>query len=320
MGDASWSLTLGYSNTVNIAMRGVWRGARCMGKSKPRRWANTPGYGTRSKGSRMQIHRIPRHAPGYTILDNGHVVRKHSLSWAARGLLSYLLSLPDGAREDVRTLAAKSVEGRATVSRALRELEAAGHYVRRTLRDPVNGQVRTVVSVHEVPVAGKAVHTVPPVPQAPAAGAPGAGAVGAGSAGSPSKELRVKEVEVPSVPPSGKSTAGMGLLLELGRREPRMALAGKPLTDQATRVEGLLAGGWSKEVLVGMLGAPLPERVTHSVGAILAARIGKVPPAPMRGNENGGPRRHECSGRRGMCGRPVGGVGQVCGACRAATS
>ncbi|MFJ6616276.1 helix-turn-helix domain-containing protein [Kitasatospora sp. NPDC091335] len=88
----------------------------------------------------MQIHRIPKHAPGYTILDSGHVVRKHALSWAARGLLSYLLSLPDGAREDVRTLAAKSVEGRTTVARALRELEAAGHYVRRTQRDPLPGR------------------------------------------------------------------------------------------------------------------------------------------------------------------------------------
>ncbi|MEU9041256.1 MULTISPECIES: helix-turn-helix domain-containing protein [unclassified Kitasatospora] len=118
----------------------------------------------------MQIHRIPKHAPGYTILDIGHVVRKHSLSWAACGILGYLLSLPDGAREDVRTLAAKSLEGRATVARALRELEAAGHYVRRTQRDPVTGQVRMDVSVHEQPVVGKAVHTVPPLPVPPAAG------------------------------------------------------------------------------------------------------------------------------------------------------
>ncbi|MFJ9839763.1 helix-turn-helix domain-containing protein, partial [Kitasatospora sp. NPDC101155] len=273
---------------------------------------------TRSKGSRMQIHRIPQHAPGYTILDNGHVVRKHSLSWVARGLLGYLLSLPDGAREDVRTLAAKSVEGRATVARALRELEVAGHYVRRTLRDPVTGQVRTVVSVHEVPVVGKAVHTVPPpLPVSPAAGAPGAGSAGAGKAGSPSKEVAVKEVEGPSVRPSEKMTAGMSLLLELGRREPRMALAGKPLSDQAARVEGLLAGGWSGEALAGILAAPLPEKVTHSVGAILAGRLAKVPLVPAQRWQGDGPRRHECPGRDGMCGRPVAFAGQVCGACPA---
>ncbi|MFD5432071.1 helix-turn-helix domain-containing protein [Kitasatospora sp. NPDC127067] len=264
----------------------------------------------------MQIHRIPRHAPGYTILDNGHVVRKHSLSWAARGLLSYLLSLPDGAREDVRTLAAKSVEGRTTVARALRELEAAGHYVRRTQRDPLTGQVRTVVSVHEVPVTGKAVHTVPPLPVPPAAGVPGPGDPVAGKAGSPSKELKSKDVEEPSVRPSEKLTAGMALLLELGRREPRMALAGKPLCDQAARVEGLLAGGWTREALTGILSAPLPETVTHSVGAVLAGRITKLPAVPAARGTTDGPRRHECPGRGGMCGRPVAGAGQVCGVCR----
>ncbi|MFD8786228.1 helix-turn-helix domain-containing protein [Kitasatospora sp. NPDC059599] len=264
----------------------------------------------------MQIHRIPKHAPGYTILDNGHVVRKHSLSWAARGLLSYLLSLPDGAREDIRTLAAKSVEGRATVSRALRELETAGHYIRRTLRDPVTGQVRTVVSVHEVPVTtGKAVHAVPPLPVSPAAGAPGPGAVGAGKAGSPSKEPKGEEMEEPSVLPSRRSTAGMALLLDLGRREPRMALAGKPLSDQAARVEGLLAGGWTREALTGILAAPLPERVTHSVGAILAGRLAKVPSVPAAPSTTDGPRRHECPGWDGMCGRPVAGAGRRCGRC-----
>ncbi|MFF4378825.1 helix-turn-helix domain-containing protein [Kitasatospora sp. NPDC001547] len=265
----------------------------------------------------MQIHRIPRHAPGYTILDNGHVVRKHSLSWAARGLLSYLLSLPDGAREDVRTLAAKSVEGRATVSRALRELEAAGHYVRRTLRDPLTGQVRTVVSVHEVPVTnGKAAHAMPPLPAPPAAGGPGPGVPGGGKVGSPSKELKSKDVEEPSVRPPEKLTAGMALLLELGRREPRMALAGKPLCDQAARVEGLLAGGWTRDALAGIIAAPLPDRVTHSVGAIVAARIAKVPMVPKPRQGGDGPRRHECPGRSGMCGRPVATAGQVCGGCR----
>ncbi|MED7953498.1 helix-turn-helix domain-containing protein [Streptomyces sp. BE303] len=293
----------------------------------------------------MQINRIPKHAPGYTILDNGHVVRKHSLSWAARGLLGYLLSLPDGAREDVRTLAAKSVEGRATVARALRELEEAGHYVRRTSRDPLSGRVRTLVSVHEVPVVGKAVHTVPPVPASPAAGPAGAGAAGAGKAGGPSPKARTtreKEAGKPSVLPSGtgrpvaappRRTEGLGLLIELGRRDPRLALAGKPLTDQAARVEGLLAGGWAPDALAGILSAPLPEKVTRSVGAILGARLLGVPPVPpvppvptvSTGLRTAGVgvavvpgqrRHHECPGRGGMCGRHVGGAGKLCAGCR----
>ncbi|WP_380284915.1 helix-turn-helix domain-containing protein [Kitasatospora purpeofusca] len=263
----------------------------------------------------MRIHRIPDHTPGYTILDNRHVVRKHALSWAARGLLVYLLSLPDGAREDVRTLAAKSVEGRATVARALRELEVAGHYVRRTVRDPVTGRVRTVVSVHEVPVADKAVHTLPPLPASPAAGAPGVG-----KAGSPSLRVRTVERKEPSVLPvmaAPRMTEGMGLLLELGRRDPALALAGKPLVDQAARVEGLLAGGWSADALLGVLSAPLPGQLTHSVAAVLGGRLTKVPPAPWGRGAVAvpRPRRHECPGRDGMCGRPVAGAGELCAGC-----
>lgn len=273
----------------------------------------------------MQVHRIPKHAPGYTILDNGHVVRKHALSWAARGLLGYLLSLPDGAREDVRTLAAKSVEGRATVAKALRELEAAGHYVRRTQRDPLTGQVRTVVSVHEVPVAGKVVHTLPPLPASPAAGCPGAGRPDAGKAGNPSVKvgkLTEKDARRPSVPPSRqpRMTEGMALLLELGRREPRMALAGRPLADQAAMVEGLLAGGWTSDELTSVLSAPLPDRITKSVGAILAARLSAVPPVPhpRPASIGAGPgaKQHECPGQDGLCGRPVPDARSLCVSCR----
>ncbi|MFJ2578648.1 hypothetical protein [Kitasatospora aureofaciens] len=132
----------------------------------------------------------------------------------------------------------------------------------------------------------------------------------------------MKEVEVPSVPPSEKLTAGIALLLELGRRDPRMALAGKPLSDQAARVEGLLAGGWSWEALTGILAAPLPERITHSVGAIVAARLAQVPPVPAARRVTDGPagtaRSHECPGRDGLCGRPVAAAGTTCAACRAA--
>ncbi|MFI8084313.1 helix-turn-helix domain-containing protein [Kitasatospora sp. NPDC086009] len=295
----------------------------------------------------MRIHRIARHTRGFTILDNGHVIRKHSLSWTARGLLAYLLSLPDASREDVRTLSAKSREGRTAIARALNELEAAGHYVRRTARDPLTGQVRTTVSVHEVPVTlGKSAHTARPLPASPAAGGPGAGGAGAGNAGSPSltvKTVSRQEVEVPSIPPAeglltedpelmepadpeelteayaafsallggtdgdsptepenepqapaqrateprqaaapARMTEGMALLLELGQREPRKALAGKVLTDQAAMVEGLLAGGWTRATLMPILAAPLPEKIRRTVGAVISARLSQIPPiAPV---------------------------------------
>ncbi|MFJ2778514.1 hypothetical protein [Kitasatospora sp. NPDC087315] len=126
------------------------------------------------------------------------------------------------------------------------------------------------------------------------------------------------------MPILSRSTEGMELLLELGRCEPRMALAGKPLADQAARVEGLLAGGWSRDALTGILSAPLPEKITRSVGAVLAARLTKVPPFPPAHRPAEAtapapvprPSKPECAGRDGMCGRYVSAVGKLCSACR----
>ncbi|MFI6444666.1 hypothetical protein [Kitasatospora sp. NPDC050543] len=292
----------------------------------------------------MRIHRI-KHARYFTVLGNG-TLRKHELSFCARGLLGYLLSLPDASREDVRTLAAKSREGRTAISNALRELESAGHYVRDTARDPLTGQVRTTVDVYEVPVMGKAQHTVPPLPVSPAAGRPGAGEAAVGKPGSPPLEVRTTAKDVgkgPSVPPSNdapepefwdepgdvdsteaaeahatfstllggtdgvvvaevpnepsaprqsppaaaprtarptRTTEGVELLLELGRREPQMALSGQPLMDQGAMVEGLLAAGWTRGALMSIVSAPLPSKIRTSVAAVLARRIALIPVNP----------------------------------------
>lgn len=76
-------------------------------------------------------------------MGNG-VPRDRRLSFTARGVLAYLLSLPDGACEDVRTLADKNPGlGHRGVSKALDALVGYGYYVRRTVRDEDSGQVRT---------------------------------------------------------------------------------------------------------------------------------------------------------------------------------
>ncbi|MER6395961.1 hypothetical protein ABT263_07835 [Kitasatospora sp. NPDC001603] len=73
---------------------------------------------------------------------------------------------------------------------------------------------------------------------------------------------------------------GMALLLELGRRDPRMALADRVLTDQSAVVNGLLAGGWPAEDLLRILSMPLSEKITRSVGAVISARLSKIPGRP----------------------------------------
>ncbi|MEU2051432.1 hypothetical protein ABZ757_39390, partial [Streptomyces albidoflavus] len=66
--------------------------------------------------------RIYRSAPkrSFTSLPNATTRDKH-LSWAAMGILSYLLGLPDGSRTSVRQLAGLRAEGRDRVAAALRQ-------------------------------------------------------------------------------------------------------------------------------------------------------------------------------------------------------
>ncbi|WP_257005179.1 hypothetical protein [Streptomyces albidoflavus] len=104
--------------------------------------------------------RIYRSAPkrSFTSLPNATTRDKH-LSWAAMGILSYLLGLPDGSRTSVRQLAGLRAEGRDRVAAALRQLEEF-RYLRRVKRQGPTGRFTTDYEVFDVPYADE--------PEAPA--------------------------------------------------------------------------------------------------------------------------------------------------------
>lgn len=74
----------------------------------------------------MRIHRN-RQTHGFTVLPNA-LLQDRRLSYTARGLLTDLLSRPDGWSEDGRSMADRSPQGRHAVAKALRELASFGYY------------------------------------------------------------------------------------------------------------------------------------------------------------------------------------------------
>ena len=91
----------------------------------------------------------------FTIVDN-EILRNHALSFKARGLLAYLLSMPDNWSCQIGHLATVGPDGRDAVRTGLRELETYGYLTRETRRRP-DGRLRTVTTVHDTPV-GNPVH------------------------------------------------------------------------------------------------------------------------------------------------------------------
>ncbi|MFD4371099.1 hypothetical protein [Streptomyces sp. NPDC058486] len=117
-------------------------------------------------------------------------------------------------------------------------------------------------------------------------------------------------------------TPGLDVLCRLGTQVPALALAGRPLTDQARHLDELLAHtSWTPETLLAALAAPFEGSVRVSAGAVVAARIRALPAtqavAPARE-----PRRTvaEEQARRILpecteCGRPPVPGTDLCAAC-----
>lgn len=95
------------------------------------------------------IVRSPRPVSQYTVLSNA-VIRDYRLSWKARGILCYLLSLPDNWQTSAEQLVRAGQDGRHAVLAGLTELEDAGYLVRIRKQKP-NGQWHTTTVVFDNP-------------------------------------------------------------------------------------------------------------------------------------------------------------------------
>jgi hypothetical protein len=97
----------------------------------------------------MNIERGPRKDRGFVIIDNA-LAQNNRLSFGARGLAEYLLSLPPGTRVDIRSLAADNPEGRDAIAGYMNELETE-RYLVRTRERGERGRFVTTTTIHEEP-------------------------------------------------------------------------------------------------------------------------------------------------------------------------
>lgn len=95
----------------------------------------------------MTIVRAPRPAHDFTILPNA-ALRDPDLSYRARGVLAYVLSMPDNWRTNAVTLARQGLEGRDAIRTAINELIVSG-YARRVKSRRDDGTFETELHFYD---------------------------------------------------------------------------------------------------------------------------------------------------------------------------
>ncbi|MEZ0070579.1 hypothetical protein ABIA32_006632, partial [Streptacidiphilus sp. MAP12-20] len=235
----------------------------------------------------MHIHRS-QHTSGFTALPN-ELLQNRRVSYTAKGLLSDLLSRPDGWREDGKNMADNSPQGRGAIRRALRELTDAGYYRVVKVRQE-DGRILSEAHVYDVPQPA-----VAPGVDFPDSGEPGVDRPGA----KPPKK-REKEPTLPAqrrpgetggstltVPQSDPATReAVAALYRVTRGEPRLRLGAAEALELAPLVATWLERVDERDLAQALL--PGLPRFVMSARGLLKDRL--IRKSPLRD-------RFRCSGR-----------------------
>ncbi|WP_326721407.1 hypothetical protein OHT59_20155 [Streptomyces sp. NBC_00243] len=259
--------------------------------------SNAPSRATAGAPTSGVIHVRTRLAADFTVIANALAQRRGSA--VTIGVAAYILSLPDGAIVSIAALCRHFTEGEILISRALRELEAAGYLERRRERGP-DGQVRTRTFFYDVP-RGRRQPTPPP--DRPARQPKSAGPTRlphkptvntkSGPSSSPAEPPKpgpgtTSETAHPSPPPplrlDNADPQAVVILASLRIVDRRLILSRREVAELAPAVAKWLARGLRPEEITGLLTAGLPEHFMSRPARVLAYRLGEAPlaapPAP----------------------------------------
>ncbi|MFJ1810002.1 MULTISPECIES: hypothetical protein [unclassified Streptomyces] len=236
------------------------------------------------------IHVRTRLTADFTVISNALAQRRGSA--VTIGVAAYIASLPDGSPVTITALCEHFSEGEILISRALRELEAAGYLERRRERTPT-GQVRTRTYFYDVPDG--APHPDGP-PEPPKHRRPRRQpAVVRG----PLRPPVQPEVEIPDPLTDVADVAdvadadprAVAVLTALRQVDPRLVLSAREAARLAPAVTRWLAAGLLPTHITDHLTATLPDQLLARPAGILAYRLKETPlplSAPARSTETPG--------------------------------
>lgn len=210
------------------------------------------------------IHVRTRLTADFTVISNDLAQRRGSA--VTIGVAAYIASVPDSTPVTITALCEHFDEGEILISRALRELEAAGYLERRRERTPT-GQVRTRTYFYDVP--GADVDGPPPEPPKPRR-----------PRKQPVRETAQAPVAAEANTPIALAEAdprAIAVLAALRRVDPRLVLSEQEAARLAPAVTRWLAAGLLPTQIADHLTARLPDHLLTRPAGILAYRLRETP-------------------------------------------
>ncbi|MDQ0762596.1 hypothetical protein [Streptomyces canus] len=251
--------------------------------------SNAPSRADAGAPTSGVIHVRTRLTADFTVISNALAQRRGSA--VTVGVAAYISSLPDGSSVTIPALCRHFSEGEILISRALRELEAAGYLERRRERTPT-GHVRTRTYFYDVPGGDPNLDPdpdgppEPPKPRRPRRQGTSAAVTPASAPAEKTVAAPVPaEAETP-IPLADADPRAVAVLTTLRRIDPRLILSAQETARLAPAVARWLAAGLLPTQITDHLTARLPDYfLTRPVG-ILAYRLKETPlPVPARSAE-----------------------------------
>ncbi|MFE1292657.1 helix-turn-helix domain-containing protein [Streptomyces sp. NPDC058751] len=277
-----------------------------------------PSQGVRRNATHFGVTHVREYqSDRYTIVGN-HLAQHRGLSATAVGIAVHILSLPEGARVDIRSLTEWFPEGRARIACALRELEERG-YVERVRERLPSGRLITRTFAYHAPALTRARReaapeavdlpappTVPAPRPAPAVTAPPPPDLtvpdrssSGDSPSAPAPEPAVAADAVRAGGPAGESgppgaehhDKAEALLAGLRRTDIRLTLSGREVRRLAPLVVAWFENGLGRASVIHALTDGLPLQVRNPAGFLRNRLLDLLPPAlpPLAGADGTGP-------------------------------